>query len=114
SVKCSLLFLQKFTEEEQQRFDETYAIAKTEIEARYVDELKAERERLENAIETAKQGKDTEQRKALQKELKDYLRAMEVRQITEARQLLKERFDYLIFMYEAEKVGISATGEEDQ
>ena len=32
----------------------------------------------------------------------------------EARGLLKERFDYPIFMYEAEKVGISATGEADQ
>lgn len=114
SVKCSLLFLQKFTEEEKQRFDETYAVAKAEIEARYADEIKAKRERLESALEVAKQGKDSEQRKVLQKELKDYLKAMETRQITEARQLLKERFDYPIFMYEAEKVGISATGEEDQ
>jgi len=114
SVKCSLLFLQKFTEEEQQRFDETYATAKTEIEARYADEIKAEQERLESEIEAVKQAKDSEQRKALQKELKGYLKAMEVRQIVEARQLLKERFDYPIFMYEAEKVGISATGEEDQ
>ena len=50
----------------------------------------------------------------MQKELKGYLKEMEAKQITEARQLLKERFDYPIFMYEAEKVGISATGEEDQ
>jgi type I restriction enzyme M protein len=27
---------------------------------------------------------------------------------------VKERFDYSIFLYEAEKVGITATGEEDQ
>ncbi len=31
-VKCSLLFLQKFTEEEQQKFDETYATAKAAVE----------------------------------------------------------------------------------
>jgi type I restriction enzyme M protein len=114
SVKCSLLFLQKFTEEEQQRFEDTYSAAKTEIETKYVDEIQTERQRLENEIEGAKQAKDAERRKTLQKELKVYLKAMEVRQITEARQLLKERFDYPIFMYEAEKVGISATGEEDQ
>ncbi len=114
SVKCSLLFLQKFTDDEQQKFDETYATAKAETEARYADEIKTERERLESEIEAAKQAKDVEQRKILQKELKDYLKAMEARQITETRQLLKERFDYPIFMYEAEKVGISATGEEDQ
>jgi type I restriction enzyme M protein len=88
--------------------------AKAEIEAKYADEIKAERERLESDIEAAKQAKDAERRKALQKELKDYLKAMEVKQITETRQLLKERFDFSIFMYEAEKVGISATGEEDQ
>lgn len=114
SVKCSLLFLQKFTEEEQQQFDETYATAKAEIEARYADKIKAERGRLESEIEATRQAMDVEKRKALQKELKDYLKAMEVRQIAETRQLLKERFDYPIFMYEANKVGISATGEEDQ
>jgi type I restriction enzyme M protein len=31
----------------------------------------------------------------------------------ESRRLLKQRFNYPIFFYEAEKVGISATGEED-
>ncbi|MEX1098642.1 MAG: hypothetical protein WED34_21525 [Planctomycetales bacterium] len=31
----------------------------------------------------------------------------------EARSLLKERFDYPVFLYEAEKVGITATGEPD-
>lgn len=114
SVKCSLLFLQKFTEEEQQKFDETNATAKAEIKAQYADEIKVERERLESEIEATKKAKDAEKRKALQKELKDYLKAMEIRQIVETRQLLKKRFDYPIFMYEAEKVGISATGEEDQ
>lgn len=39
---------------------------------------------------------------------------MEAKKAEEGRQLLKERFDYPIFMYEAEKVGISATGEDDQ
>lgn len=114
SVKCSLLFLQKFTEEEQEKFDETYTTAKTEIEDKYSSEIKAERERLESEIESAKQAKDAERRLSLQRELKDYLAEMEVRKVTEARQLLKDRFDYPIFMYEAEKVGISATGEEDQ
>jgi type I restriction enzyme M protein len=47
-------------------------------------------------------------------ELDAYLKEMNEKKRIEARQLLKERFDYPIFMYEAEKVGISATGEEDQ
>lgn len=114
SVKCSLLFLQKFTDEEQQRFDETYAAAKTEIEILHAEEIKAEHERLEREIEAAQNAKDTEGRKVLQKQLKDYLPEMEGRKANESRRLLRKRFDYPVFMYEAEKVGISATGEEDQ
>ena len=32
----------------------------------------------------------------------------------DARALLKERFTYPIFLYEAEKVGITSTGDADQ
>jgi type I restriction enzyme M protein len=101
SVKCSVLFLQKFTEDEQRKFDEIYATAKIEVESRYAERIKAERGRL---------ARELERYKILQKELK----AMEAQQITEARQLLKQRFDYPIFMYEAENVGISTTGDEAQ
>ena len=56
----------------------------------------------------------TEQRKALQKELKDYQKRMADIITTETRVLLKQRFPYPIFLYEAEKVGITATGDTDQ
>jgi type I restriction enzyme M protein len=46
--------------------------------------------------------------------LKGYLKQIEQNKAAESRQLLKDRFDYPIFMYEAENVGISATGEDDQ
>jgi type I restriction enzyme M protein len=114
SVKASLLFLQRYTDEEKERFDQTYANAKMEIDAKYADEIAKETQRLEDAIAEAKENKEAENRKALQKELKDYIKQMEDKKSAESRQLLKERFDYPIFMYEAEKVGISATGEEDQ
>jgi type I restriction enzyme M protein len=114
SVKASLLFLQKYTDAEKGRFDQTYATAKTEIDAKYADEITKETQRLEGAIAKAKKNKDAESRKALQMELKGYLKQMDGKKAAESRQLLKERFDYPIFMYEAEKVGISATGDEDQ
>ena len=114
SVKASLLFLKKYTAEEQERFDAIHATAKAEIEVKYAEEIDKETRRLEDAIEKAKDQKDIEMRKTLQKELKDYLKRMEKKKADESRQLLKTRFDYPIFMYEAEKVGISATGEEDQ
>ncbi len=114
SVKASLLFLQKYSDEEKERFDLTYATAKAEIETQYADEIAKETQRLEDAIAKAKENKDAESRKALQKELKDYQKQIGEKKAAESRQLLKGRFDYPIFMYEAEKVGISATGEEDQ
>jgi type I restriction enzyme M protein len=114
SVKCSLLFLKKYTDEEKETFDETYAAAKQEIAAKYANEITLKKAAIESGMEQAKQEKDSEKRKLLQAELKVYLKEMEIRQFVESRQFLKERLDYPVFMYEAEKVGITATGEEDQ
>ncbi|MCI1067419.1 N-6 DNA methylase [Stenotrophomonas maltophilia] len=112
NVKCSLLFLQKFSVEEKQSFDDIYASAKAEVEALYEEQICAEKERLESAIDAAKEARNIDLRKELSKQLSGYLKAMDGRKLIEARQLLKQRFDYPIFMYDAEKVGISATGEE--
>ena len=66
----------------------------------------------ETEIKVAKN--DKQKRVDLTKELKSYRREMNVKIDREARALLKERFDYAIFLYNAAKVGITATGEEDQ
>jgi type I restriction enzyme M protein len=68
---------------------------------------------LHEAIEKAKTSKDTVKRKTLQKELSEYEKKIEERKTAEVRALWKERVDYPILMYEAEYVGISATGEAD-
>ena len=54
-----------------------------------------------------------EKAKALRKELADYERAMTEKIDAESRALLKQRFNYPVFLYEAEHVGITATGEPD-
>ncbi len=113
SVKASLLFMQKFTEEEQARYNDEKERAQREIEAKYVPEVSAETERLETEIAEAKKARDAERRKTAQKELRGYKKAAEMNINAEARALLKERFDYPVFLYEAEKVGITATGEDD-
>ena len=113
-VKASLLFLQKFTEEEKQQFDETYNKAKAEIKAKYSDEIAAETERLEKTILKSRNDKKVETRKENQMLLRDYLKRMNEKMARESRQLLKNYLDYSIFVYEAEKVGISASGEDDQ
>lgn len=113
SVKASLLFMQKFTKKEQADFKAKTAKAEREVEAKYADDIEAETNRLEQKIAEAKKAKNVDDRKAAQKELKDYTARMEKVKRTEARALLKERFDYPVFLYDAEKVGISATGEPD-
>lgn len=112
SVKASLLFMQKFTVAEQIRFDETKQAALLETREKYAPEMETENARFETLIEAAKKKRDAEARKTLQKELADYNKKMEERIRSEARALLKERFSYPVFLYEAEKVGITATGEE--
>ena len=52
-------------------------------------------------------------RAELIKEMRAYQREMDITISREARALLKERFNYPIFLYEAEHVGITATGETD-
>ncbi len=113
SVKASILFLQKFSLAEKAKFDRETAKAQAETEAKYASEIETETARLTASIEAAKQRRQPAKRKELQKELKEYLKNMEDCRQAEARKLLKERMDYPIFMYDAEYVGISATGEED-
>ena len=113
SVKASLLFLGKFTEEEAADFAAKRDAAKAEVEAKYADEIAFETTRMEAVITAAKEAKSPDARKAAQRDLAAYRKRMEGTKIREARALLKERFDYPIFMYEAEKVGITATGELD-
>lgn len=114
SVKASLLFLQKFTEDEQNDFDNKQAQANAEIKAKYAPAIASETTRFEAEIEKAKEAKDTAKRKVLQKELASYEKQIADTITKEIRALLKERFPYSIFLYEAQKVGITATGEQDQ
>jgi type I restriction enzyme M protein len=113
SVKASLLFLGKFTEKEKTDYDKKRDSARKEIDAKHAEEVDTEITRLKAAIVTAKQGKDKEALKQAEANLRDYCRRVDETKTREARVLLKERFDYPIFLYEAEKVGITATGEPD-
>jgi type I restriction enzyme M protein len=114
SVKASLLFMQKFTQKEQTDFDTKMDGAEKEIREKYAPEIAKRTQELLASIEEAKQNRNADHRKSLQKDLHDYRRAFEDRIRREARALLKERFPYSIFLYEADHVGITATGETDR
>lgn len=113
SVKASLLFLQKFTEKEQADFDSKYGKARDEVKAKYAHVIAKETTRLNVEIEAAKKAQDSTKQKALLRKLADYEKHMAETMAAEARALLKERFPYPIFLYEAGNVGITGTGETD-
>jgi len=114
SVKASLLFLKKFTVAEQAEFDKNKAEANEETKAKYNLEIERQTEVLQVAIDEAKKARDMGARKAAQKALNDYQKKVAHKTAIESRALQKEKFNYPIFLYEAEKVGITATGEPDE
>jgi type I restriction enzyme M protein len=134
SVKASLLFMQKFTKKEKAEFDALKASTLVEIEGKY----KEQKTQLQEVIakqnynqsdflpdgmknhskeQKAKASDKAKEANTKLKEEKDRakkaLKELEEIISKEARALLKERFSYPIFMCEAEKVGIAATGEAD-
>jgi type I restriction enzyme M protein len=113
SVKCSLLFLQKFTTEQANQFAALSAAALAEVTEQHRPALEAERQRLATAIASAKVAKDSAQQKTLKAELVTFEKRLTEQITAQARQLVKTRFDYPVFLYEAEKMGLSATGEPD-
>ena len=114
SVKASLLFMQKFTDEEQADFNAKKVAAEQETRDKYALGMAKHIGALEAAITQAKEDRAVDRRKALQTELKQYQRDMEATIKAQARAMLKFRFPYPIFLYEAEYVGITATGETDR
>lgn len=113
SVKCSLLFLRKFTAAEQRAFDEESDRAKEETTARLAPAHATACAPLLARIAAAQAAKDTPARKIAEKELTLLTAAHETKVATDARALLKQRQTYPIFFYEAAKVGINAVGEAD-
>lgn len=113
TVKASLLFMQKFTAKQATDFEACRQAAVAEVDAKYQDAISTEIARLKAAIDEAIKEKDAELRKAAQGELRRYEKRIAEVKSREARRLLREQFAYAIFMYDAEHVGITATGEQD-
>ncbi len=103
TVKPSLLFFRKFTENEAEEYKKIKTSAINTVEAKYSDELS------DIEIQLAKRGN-----KALSKEKKKELNARKKKineqKNTEIKSIIKERFDYEIPIAEVQKAGISTTG----
>ena len=103
TVKPSLLFFRKFTEEEATLYATITDDARAEAVAPYLFELE------DIDLKLATRGKDAvskEDKKRLKIRRKDIETIIE----TETKKLVKERFDYQIPIAEVQKAGISTTG----
>ncbi|SDY22889.1 type I restriction enzyme M protein [Hymenobacter psychrophilus] len=113
TVKCSLLFAQKFTEAEAQQYADTVATALAERTAHHAPARNQELERLDDLIKEAQATKQRDDLKTLRAERATYEKRLAATIEREARPLVKQRLDYPVFLYEADRVGITATGEPD-
>lgn len=105
TVKPSLLFFKKFTEEEASEYEKIKNSATKTINARYANELVTIEEQL------SLRGKN-----ALSKEKKNELNARKKKIVEQAsieiKEIIKEKFDYEIPYAKVQKAGISTTGAE--
>lgn len=110
TVKPSLLFLKKFSEEELATYQKITEETTKEIKDKYqpkLDELKATFIKEEKKLKASKSAKELRE---LKKKYAEDVRQIEDLIAAEIKPLVKERFDYPIPVIEVEKAGISSTG----
>ena len=103
TVKPSLLFFKKFTEDEAEEYNRICIQVSHEVEAKYDEEMTDIDGKL------AKRGKEAltkDEKKSLRSRKKELTVLIE----NEIKALVKERFDYVIPIAEVQKAGISTTG----
>lgn len=104
NVKASLLFMKKFSENEAIK----WKILLEESKKEFFAIQKEERDKLNKIIELKKVS--NEEKKEARKRIFELDKIVE----QEGRQKAKEKFNYPVFMCEAEHVGITSTGEEGE
>ncbi|CAM1368893.1 N-6 DNA methylase [Tenacibaculum litoreum] len=103
TVKPSLLFFKKFTEEEAKTYKKVALKAKKDIEAKYQPQIAPIKSKL---VLRGKEALPADEKKELRAELKVLQQTVE----TEIKAQIKEQFNYEIPIAEVEKAGISTTG----
>jgi len=110
TVKPSLLFLKKFSEDELITYQKITEDTTKEINEKYqpkLNELKATFEKEEKKLKESKSAKELRE---LKKKFTEDIKQIENLIVSEIKPLVKERFDYPIPVIEVEKAGISSTG----
>ncbi len=102
TVKPSLMFFKKFTDEECAQYDQAKTAAYTQVSAKYADKISELKEIIEN------KENDRSEIKLKKAELK----ALEAQIDEEVKPIIKQLFDYQIPIAQVQKAGITTTGAE--
>ena len=105
SVKTSLIFLQKFSIEEEEKYNKIYEEEKNKIEEKYKSEIEEINKKLKLK---GKEALSKEEKKELRQQLKE----IENQKVKELKANVKEKFSYQIPISNIKKAGISTTGQE--
>ena len=105
TVKPSLLFFKKFTEEEASAYSQIQNQAQLEVATKYQKEIDSIKEKLKLR---GSEAPSKEEKKIYRSKLK----ALQEKIETEVKTIVKEKFDYKIPIAEIQKAGISTTGKE--
>ena len=105
TVKPSLLFFKKFTEEEASAYSQIQNQAQLEVATKYQKEIGSIKEKLKLR---GSEAPSKEEKKIYRSKLK----ALQEKIETEVKTIVKEKFDYEIPIAEIQKAGISTTGAE--
>ena len=103
TVKPSIVFLRKFTDDETERWQQLKAEAHQQASERYAVEWNTIQNRL---AQRGKEAVSADEKKKLRARLTEIQQAID----TEVRAQVKKQFDYPIPIAEVEKAGISSTG----
>lgn len=113
SVKTSILFLQKFTESEQRSYNKIQTETTREVRISAERIMAHDLDGFDSQIKKARAQRDTATTKRLTAERKKYVSEAESKITREIKAQVKEQCNYPVFFYEAEHVGITATGDTD-
>ena len=105
TVKPSLLFFKKFTEEEAATYSQIQNQAQSEVALRYQKEVESLKEKMK---QRGNEASSKEEKKIYRAKLK----ALQEKTEAEVKAIVKEQFDYEIPIAEIQKAGISTTGAE--
>ena len=110
TVKPSLLFLKKFTDEESKQYEKILKATEKTVEGKYKPQLSKLNTDFSIKEKSLKTAKKTIEIKPAKKEYNNAVKQIYQQMEEEIKILVKEKFDYPIPVVEVEKAGISSTG----